>query len=157
MPKDQKRLLKLRSLSIDKSFDEIHTRSSLQENRFVFENLHLLQSSIRGANTGKLELKSQASSSISHLKANEKLLPQKRNNHAQKLFSDESQENEIDEATKRMPYRNNCSIRPPLLPLALNISMNSRDSNHNNYRNNRNAERMAQKKDEKKGTYKKSI
>jgi hypothetical protein len=73
MPEDQKGLLKLRSLSIDKLFDEIRTRSSLQENRFVFENLHLLQRSIRGADTEKQELKSQASSSISCSKANEKL------------------------------------------------------------------------------------
>jgi hypothetical protein len=156
MLEDQKRFLKLRSLSIDKSFDEIRTRSSIQENRFVFENLHLLQKDIRSADTGKQELKSQASSSISHSKASKKLLPQKRNNHARKLFSDESQENEINEATKKMPYKNICSTRPPLLPLALNIPMNSRDSNHDNYRKNRNAKRMAQKKDKKKGTFKKS-
>jgi hypothetical protein len=156
-PEDQKRLLKLRSLSIDKSFEEIRTRSSHKESRFVFENLHLLQKDIRDADTGKQELKSQASSSISHLKASKKLLPQKRNNHARKLFSDESQENEINEATKKMPYKNICSTRPPLLPLALNIPMNSRDSNHDNYRKNRNAKRMAQKRDKKKGTFKKNM
>jgi hypothetical protein len=145
---DQKRLLKIRSLSIDKSFEEIRTRSSIQENRFVFENLHLLQKDIRSADTGKQELKSQtlSSISISHSKASKKLLPQKRNNHARKLFSDESQENEINEATKKLPYKNICSTRPPLLPLALNVPMNSRDSIHDNYRKNRNAKRMAQKK-----------
>jgi hypothetical protein len=52
-PESQNKLLKLRSLSIDKSFDEIHMQSSLQENRYVLENLYLLQRSIRDSGAGK--------------------------------------------------------------------------------------------------------
>jgi hypothetical protein len=63
----------------------------------------------------------------------------------------------MDEATKGLPYKNNCSIRPPLLPLALNNPTNSKDDSYNNYRNNRNMECMGRKKDRRKDTYKKII
>jgi hypothetical protein len=48
--------------------------------------------------------------------------------------------NEMDEAAKGLSYESNSITRPPLIPLALNNLMNSRDSRHNNYRSNRNTE-----------------
>jgi hypothetical protein len=64
----------------------------------------------------------------------------------------------MDNAAKGSPYKNNSITRPPLLPLALNNLMNSKDDSHNNNnRNNRNTERMVRKKDRRKDTYKKIV
>jgi hypothetical protein len=47
----------------------------------------------------------------------------------------------MDEAASGLSYENSSISCPPLMPLALNNFINSR--NRHNYRNNRNAERMA--------------
>jgi len=52
--KSQEELLRLRQLSIEKSFHDIKSKSSSQERKFIFEDLSLLQKKI-AANLRELE------------------------------------------------------------------------------------------------------
>ena len=116
-PKSQEELLRLRQLSIEKSFLGIKAKSSCQESKFIFENLNLLQKDLQ-RNFGSLKRDSESQSETTAQDyTNENLSPRK------KLFSTETP---LSETTSHSQH--SAVSRMPLFPIDLNCMSSTSDA-----------------------------
>ncbi len=123
-------LYRLRNQSLSDSFQEIKSRSSHQQTKYVFENLSLLQKNIQN-NCGALKRdhNSQLSDSLtSEPGNNENLYPTQLYSSRKKLF--------LKIPVKAIPDDSSTSLtnndsRPPLRNLELNLLDNASEQSHN--------------------------
>ena len=121
-PTSQEQLKKLRQAALDESMDSIRTKSSPEENKFVFDNLALLRKQLQDEHVHKRDFDSILSDSIGTIDIDEEnLSPRKKGTSTKQLFSDDS----------------NCSRdavqgpRFPLLPIDMNVWPNSMPTSQN--------------------------
>ena len=110
-------MLRRRTRTLEKSYREIRSRGSVEQTRYVFENLSLLQSDIQSnCSNLKRDFESQTSTSLASELTDENLSPRKRCTLARQLFHD-----------KQAPVKP--ISRPPLLPIDMNSIQDSAASN----------------------------
>ena len=107
--KTQEELLRLRQLSIEKSFSGIKSKSSSQESKFIFEDLSMLQKNLQH-NFGSLkrDCDSQSGSTVQD-HTNENLSPRKKLFATEPVLSDETSHSQ-----------HSTDYRPPLFPIDMN-------------------------------------
>mmetsp|Transcript_18768 Transcript_18768/g.26603 ORF Transcript_18768/g.26603 Transcript_18768/m.26603 type:complete len:667 (+) Transcript_18768:896-2896(+) len=150
-PSSQDQLKKMRQAALDESIRSIRAKSSPEENKFVFENLLLLQKELHDASTSKRDFDSILSDSLGTTELiEENLSPRKKGSLTKKLFPEESI---CSRATAS-------SSRKPLIPIDMNAmhmssqiskreSENNAKANSFTGRQRKNQQRIMRAKEEK--------
>ena len=122
-PSSQHTLKQLRQASYDESLDTIKTRSSLEENKIVFENLVMLRNAFTNNSTNKRDFDSTQSESILSIEATDfdaNFPLRKKGRLSNKLLAEDS----------NCPFAsdNDKASRPPLLPSDIATMTNASSS-----------------------------
>jgi len=125
-PISQHTLRQLRQASYDESLDTIKTRSSLDENKIVFENLVMLRNAFTNNSTNKRDFDSTQSESILLIEATDfdaNLPPRKKGRLSNKLLVEDPNYPSASDHDK--------ASRPPLLPSDIATMTNEQDIKSN--------------------------